>query len=72
MSASGIEHTNGEVRTHTPLLAIGAGPYGLATASYARRVGIESLVVVQPMAFWRDSMPPGCSCVRFYNKLRFN
>ena len=57
MSASNIEHTNGESRT--PLLVIGAGPYGLATAAYARRVGIEPLVVGQPMAFWRDNMPSG-------------
>jgi FAD-dependent urate hydroxylase len=38
---------------------IGAGPYGLATAAYARRVGIEPLVVGQPMSFWRDNMPSG-------------
>jgi FAD-dependent urate hydroxylase len=57
MSASNIEHTNGESRT--PLLVIGAGPYGLATAAYARRVGIEPLVVGQPMSFWRDNMPSG-------------
>jgi FAD-dependent urate hydroxylase len=57
MPASNIEHTNGE--SHTPLLVIGAGPYGLATAAYARRVGIEPLVVGQPMSFWRDNMPSG-------------
>jgi FAD-dependent urate hydroxylase len=59
MPASSIVNTNGDVRTHTPLLVIGAGPYGLATAAYARRAGIEPLVVGQPMAFWRDSMPTG-------------
>ncbi|HJQ30074.1 MAG TPA: hypothetical protein VJ827_12090 [Rubrobacter sp.] len=59
MSASSIENTSGDGRTHTPLLVIGAGPYGLATAAYARRVGIEPLVVGQPMAFWRDNMPSG-------------
>ena len=57
MAASNIEHMNGE--SHTPLLVIGAGPYGLATAAYARRVGIEPLVVGQPMAFWRENMPSG-------------
>jgi thioredoxin reductase len=57
MPKSNIEHTNGESRT--PLLVIGAEPYGLATAAYARRVGIEPLVVGQPMAFWRDNMPAG-------------
>src|SRR5919106_5990275 len=49
----------GEARTHTPLLVIGAGPYGLATAACARRAGIEQLVVGEPMAFWRESMPSG-------------
>src|ERR671932_255223 len=44
---------------HTPLLVIGAGPYGLATAAYAKRAGIEELVVGKPMAFWRESMPMG-------------
>jgi thioredoxin reductase len=48
-----------EARTHTPLLVIGAGPYGLATAACARRAGIEELVVGEPMAFWRENMPAG-------------
>src|SRR5215208_6011277 len=46
-----------ETRVHTPLLVIGAGPYGLATAAYAKRLGIEQLVVGEPMAFWHESMP---------------
>jgi FAD-dependent urate hydroxylase len=44
---------------HTPLLVIGAGPYGLATAACAKRAGIEQLVVGEPMAFWRENMPTG-------------
>jgi FAD-dependent urate hydroxylase len=48
-----------EAQTHTPLLVIGAGPYGLATAAYAKRTGIEQLVVGEAMAFWRESMPTG-------------
>jgi thioredoxin reductase len=48
-----------ETRVHTPLLVIGAGPYGLATAAYAKRLGIEQLVVGEPMAFWHESMPIG-------------
>ena len=43
----------------TDLLIIGAGPYGLAVASYAGRLGIECLVVGDPMSFWRDHMPAG-------------
>src|SRR5215210_2325268 len=50
---------DGQTRTHVPLLVIGAGPYGLATAGCAKRAGIEQLVVGKPMAFWRDNMPAG-------------
>jgi FAD-dependent urate hydroxylase len=46
-------------QTHVPLLVIGAGPYGLATAASAKRAGIEQIVVGKPMAFWRDNMPAG-------------
>jgi FAD-dependent urate hydroxylase len=42
---------------HTELLVIGAGPYGLATAAHARRQGIETLVLGEPMSFWRENMP---------------
>jgi cation diffusion facilitator CzcD-associated flavoprotein CzcO len=43
----------------TDLLIIGAGPYGLALAAYARHLGVEHLVVGRPMAFWTDHMPSG-------------
>ena len=43
----------------TDLLIIGAGPYGLAVASHARRLGIECMVVGDPMSFWWDHMPAG-------------
>ncbi len=45
--------------TETQLLVIGAGPYGLATAAAARSIGIEPLVVGEPMEFWRRNMPAG-------------
>ena len=45
--------------TETDLLIIGAGPYGLATASYAQRLGLDCMVVGDPMSFWRDHMPSG-------------
>ena len=41
----------------TDLLVIGAGPYGLATAAYARERGVATTVVGHPMAFWRENMP---------------
>ncbi len=45
--------------TPIPLLIVGAGPFGLAVAAYARRHGIEHLVVGQPMGFWKAHMPAG-------------
>jgi cation diffusion facilitator CzcD-associated flavoprotein CzcO len=38
------------------LIIIGAGPYGLATAAYARQAGLDYLVLGRPMAFWRANM----------------
>ena len=50
---------DGQALTHVPLLVIGAGPYGLATAACAKNAGIEQFVVGKPMAFWRENMPAG-------------
>lgn len=41
------------------LLIIGAGPFGLAMARYARVHGIDHRIVGRPMGFWRDHMPDG-------------
>jgi FAD-dependent urate hydroxylase len=43
----------------TSLLVIGAGPYGLAVAAYAQRQGIDTVVLGEPMGFWRQHMPQG-------------
>ena len=43
----------------TDLLIIGAGPYGLAIGSYAKRLGLECGVVGEPMGFWKNHMPAG-------------
>jgi cation diffusion facilitator CzcD-associated flavoprotein CzcO len=43
----------------TALLVIGAGPYGVAVAAYARARGIATVVSGQPMALWRAHMPAG-------------
>ena len=42
---------------HVPLLIVGAGPFGLSLAAYARRHGIEYLMVGRPMHFWEANMP---------------
>src|ERR1035438_6096076 len=41
------------------LLIIGAGPYGLAAAAYAKHLGIDFAILGKPMEFWRDQMPQG-------------
>jgi thioredoxin reductase len=41
----------------TDLLIIGAGPYGLAKAAYARHLGINHVVVGKPVDFWKVNMP---------------
>jgi cation diffusion facilitator CzcD-associated flavoprotein CzcO len=43
----------------TQLLVIGAGPYALSTAAFARERGIDTLIAGRPMAFWREHMPEG-------------
>jgi cation diffusion facilitator CzcD-associated flavoprotein CzcO len=43
----------------TSLLVIGAGPYGVAVAAYARARGIDTVIAGQPMALWRRHMPSG-------------
>ena len=42
---------------HTELLVIGAGPYGVSAAAFARDQGIATRIVGRPMAFWREQMP---------------
>jgi cation diffusion facilitator CzcD-associated flavoprotein CzcO len=41
----------------TQLLVIGAGPYALSAAALARERGIDTVVLGQPMGFWRRNMP---------------
>ena len=43
----------------TNLLIIGAGPFGMAMAASARHLGIDTLIVGEPMGFWRKHMPDG-------------
>jgi FAD-dependent urate hydroxylase len=44
---------------HAHLLIIGAGPYGLAMAAYARHLGIDHVIVGKAMEFWKANMPEG-------------
>jgi FAD-dependent urate hydroxylase len=44
---------------HTDLLIIGAGPFGLSAASRAHHLGIDHVIVGEPMRFWQANMPKG-------------
>jgi lysine/ornithine N-monooxygenase len=39
------------------LLIIGAGPFGLSMAAYAKHLGIDHVIVGKPMEFWSKNMP---------------
>jgi cation diffusion facilitator CzcD-associated flavoprotein CzcO len=41
----------------SPLLVIGAGPYGLAAAAYAQKRGVDCQLVGRPVEFWYRHMP---------------
>ena len=43
----------------TEFLVIGAGPYGLATAAYAKWLGIGVTIVGKTLDFWKSHMPRG-------------
>jgi thioredoxin reductase len=43
----------------TDLLIIGAGPFGLAMAAEAQALGMDHVLVGEPMSFWRRHMPAG-------------
>lgn len=47
------------MKASVDLLVIGAGPFGLAMAAYAGKQGIDSLILGEPMGFWRTHMPEG-------------
>lgn len=46
-----------QTSTPIPLLIIGAGPFGLALAAYAKGHNIEHAIVGKPMDFWQSNMP---------------
>src|SRR5215213_3496627 len=58
-SQTGMRGHTPMATTTTSLLVIGAGPYALSTAAFARQHGIDTVVVGRPMGFWREHMPEG-------------
>ncbi len=51
--------TDRTLPSETDLLVVGAGPYGLGIAAYAKTLGLDPLLVGRPMSFWREDMPAG-------------
>ena len=43
----------------TKLLIIGAGPFGLGLAAYAKEQGMDYVIAGKPMEFWKNNMPAG-------------
>ncbi|WP_248958882.1 NAD(P)-binding domain-containing protein [Sphaerisporangium perillae] len=43
----------------TPVVVIGAGPYGLSTTAHLRGRGLDVRTFGSPMASWREQMPAG-------------
>lgn len=46
-------------RGRGPVVVIGAGPYGLATAAHLRGTGTEVHSFGEPLEFWKRNMPKG-------------
>ncbi|MFB7425705.1 FAD-dependent oxidoreductase [Streptomyces hydrogenans] len=46
-------------RGRLPVVVVGAGPYGLATAAWLRAAGVTARVFGEPMESWRAHMPDG-------------
>ncbi len=59
MPSTNQRHGSSRLSEHTDLLIIGAGPFGLAMAAHARQLGVEHVVIGQPMSFWKNHMPAG-------------
>src|SRR5579864_8530895 len=58
-SLQGAFITGGKEMPAKQLLIIGAGPYGLSAAAYAKHLGIDYAIAGKPMEFWRTRMPKG-------------
>ncbi|HLY66171.1 MAG TPA: NAD(P)-binding domain-containing protein [Chloroflexota bacterium] len=50
----------------TELLIIGAGPYGLSMASYAKQAGLDYRLQGKPMELWEEHTPRQMTLATFY------
>jgi len=44
---------------HVNFLIVGAGPFGLSMAAYAKHKNLDYLIIGKPMSFWKENMPKG-------------
>ena len=44
---------------HVSFLIVGAGPFGLSMAAYAKHKNLDYLIIGKPMSFWKENMPKG-------------
>src|SRR4029434_1795198 len=44
---------------HPSFLIIGAGPYSIAAAAYAKYLGVDVIIVGKSLDFWKTNMPRG-------------
>jgi FAD-dependent urate hydroxylase len=47
------------MRRDPEVVVVGAGPQGLAVAAHLRKAGVTTLVLGEPMGFWKRNMPIG-------------
>jgi thioredoxin reductase len=47
------------ISKHVNLLIVGAGPFGLSMAAYAKYHNLDHLIIGRPMSFWKENMPKG-------------
>jgi hypothetical protein len=47
------------IKNAHPFLIVGARPFGLAMSAQARALGIDHVLLGQPMSFWKHHMPAG-------------
>ena len=47
------------ISKHVNLLIVGAGPFGLSMAAYAKYKNLDHMVIGKPMSFWKENMPKG-------------
>ena len=53
------ERQNAHSTTQYDVVVVGAGPYGLSTATHLRGKGLNVAIFGKPMKLWREHMPEG-------------